>query len=127
MTVIRQGNYNTITLEQWYENPVHCPFCGTPSDPDSEPCKHLLYVILGGDFMVRADRVDLSLGLPPGLGACAPLFGLEDKRKHGKPLEAVARIAGNFPNFVEYRIVDPGDICYAGFARYEEEIRGWGS
>jgi hypothetical protein len=92
MTVIRQGNYNTITLEQWYANPIHCPFCGTPSDPESEPCKHLLYVILGGDFMLKTNRVDLAIGLPPGSGACDLMFSLEDKRKHGKQLETVARV-----------------------------------
>lgn len=118
---------NTVVLEGWYAQPIHCPFCGASLMPDDgESCKHLLYVISGGDFVARSHRFDRLLGLEPGEGACWPFFSQEEKKRLGKPFDVADRVRGELVASLEYQINNPGDTTCVGYAALDEELCGWG-
>lgn len=118
---------NTVVLESWYAQPIHCPFCGAPLRPDEDvSCKHLLYVISGGDFVARSRRFDTLLGIEPGEGACWPFFSNDEKQRFGKPLDVANRVREQLVASLEYQIYDPGDATCIGYAALDEELCGWG-
>ena len=116
---------NEITLENWYDQPIHCPFCGEAPDPISEKrCKHLLYIIGDGNFYERSARFNELLG--DTTTETDPAFGYIEKSRFGKPYEVATRIRTELPVHVEFQIVDPNDIFYIGFAALDEELCAWG-
>lgn len=118
---------NTVVLEGWYAQPVHCPFCGAPHIPaHDEWCKHLLYVISDGDFVVRSRRFDILLGIEPGEDVCGPFFSDDERQRFGKPSDAADRVREQLVASLEYQITDPGDTTYIGYAALDEELCGWG-
>ena len=118
---------NKVVFENWYAQPIHCPFCGASLDPpEQDACKHLLYIIHGGNFITRSARFDRALGIEPESGDWWPEFGTEEKERFGKPHMVVNAVRDHFVNSIEYHIDDPGDVCLIGFAALDEELCGWG-
>jgi hypothetical protein len=117
--------HNRVVLERWYAQPIHCPFCGAALEPNEEvACKHLLYIISGGNFVLRSDRFNQTLEID--VGEFGPEFSLKEKARFGSPESAAAGVLGMLPNGVEYEIVAPTDSAFVGFAAFEEELCGWG-
>jgi hypothetical protein len=118
---------NKVVFENWYDQPIHCPFCGAALDPsDRNNCKHLLYVILDGNFMMRSARFDMALGIEPESGECWPEFTAEERNRFGPPRMIVNSVRDEFVNSIEFHIQDPGDVCLIGFAALDEELCGCG-
>lgn len=120
-------NQNTVRFEAWYVQPIHCPFCGVASPSESqENCKHLLYVILGGNFVARSPRFDRLLGILNRDDFDDPEFTFDEKKRWGGVHTAAQKARAQLPVSMEYQIVDPGDCAYLGFAAYDDELCGWG-
>jgi hypothetical protein len=118
---------NVIELTGWYEQPIHCPFCGAPhTPPDISPCRHMLYIIFGENFMFRSDRFDLASGVSKKDNEWWPEFSSDDVKKYGKPLDVVKATAEKFSNFTEYQVDSISDTAHIGYANLEAEICGWG-
>jgi hypothetical protein len=118
---------NKVVFLNWYAQPIHCPFCGTALEPTEQvSCKHLLYIIHGGNFIIRSARFDAALGVEPESGEWWPEFGEEEKARFGPPHLVVNLVRDAFVNSIEFHIDDPGDVCLIGFAALEEELCGWG-
>lgn len=123
----RATEENIVRLEAWYAQPIHCPFCGAASPPESQDdCKHLLYAILGGNFVARSARFNRLLGIPNSAEFDEPEFTLNDKKRWGDPRTVAKKIRSQLLVSMEYQIVDPNDCAYVAFAAYEEELCGWG-
>lgn len=117
---------NQVCLVNWYDQPIHCPFCGSPlAPPETDVCKHLLYIIHGGNFIARDVRFDLALGIVPGSGDWWPEFGGDEKAKYGSPHMAAQSVLANFVNSIEYQLEDPGDVALIGFAPLDVALCGW--
>lgn len=97
-----------VRLEDWYEWPVHCPFCGTKSD-EYDHCQHLLYVVGEGCFLLASDRMG---------------FGDKDMMSI-RATDEKLKVADMFPNHVQFEVVTPIDIGIIGFAAFEDELCGW--
>lgn len=118
---------NIVELDNWYAQPIHCPFCGTafhPTDPNE--CKHLLYVIFDGNFQDRSERFNELAGLPMNQNDYDPELSFEDFKKYGEPDELVKKVASKVANLTEFQIDNVSDTAYFGFASLENELCGWG-
>lgn len=120
--------FNNVVLENWYAQPIHCPFCGSAREPqDDMACKHLLYVILAGDFIFSAERFDQALDKRHGLTADCSALSVADTTKIGDSNEVAKQIRkAEFQSSVEFQIVDPSDICFICFAPLQEELCQFG-
>lgn len=111
---------NTIYLENWNGQPIHCPFCGTALNPDSGSgvvdCRHWLYTQYA-EFLERSDRYNVAIGFPPD--DLEADIGSEAR-------EIVERNRERFFNLVEYQIASVSDVTCVGFAPIDEELVYWG-
>jgi hypothetical protein len=116
---------NTVTFDNWWAQPIHCPFCGEVLYPDqTESCKHLLYILSAGNFVMRSARFDAELGQEAG--ECWPEFSQGERERIGRP-ETVARdVLLLLPNGIEFDITTPTDGALIGFAAYQEELCAFG-
>lgn len=114
----------TMCIENWYCQPIHCPFCGTALEPSNgTSCKHLLYIIHGGNFVVRTERFDFAFNKNYGETEGWPEFWIPDKKRIGNPYEIANQIrVANFHSSVEFDIVDPGGNSFICFAPMEAEL-----
>ncbi len=119
---------NNVVFENWYAQPIHCPFCGHAHEPQDEiACEHLLYVILGGDVIFSAERFDRVLDKRTSSKGGWTELSLADKKNIGDPYEVATQIrTAEFRSSVEFQIVDPADICFICFAPLEEELCQFG-
>ena len=115
---------NTVVVENWYAQPIHCPFCGHAQIPNEKNCKHLLYVIVDGNFAERSPRFDALLG--GEASECHPEFSINDRAKFGKPRDVADQVRDKLPTSIEFLIMDPGGGSEVGFAALDEELCGWG-
>jgi hypothetical protein len=118
---------NIIYLENWYNQPIHCPFCGQASDVEFRTgevdCRHWLYTKYF-EFLERSDRFECATGLPWG-DEDADLTG-KFEEKFGSAQEIVERNREKFFNLVEYQVNTASDIALIGFAPIDEELVAWG-
>lgn len=118
---------NCVKFENWYDQPIHCPFCGHAQQPNIDAqCKHFLYVILGGNFLDRSARFDKNLQDLFGPSSGWPDFDLSDKKKLGNPYDIANKVRAQMSPSIEYQIIDPCDISYVGFAALDEERCSFG-
>ena len=113
-----------IRLEGWYDQPVHCPFCGsaTKSDEPEVSCRHWLYTAYF-EFLARSDRFNKIAGLPESLD---DELSLEESKIFGDIYEVLEKNRSKINNLVEYELLSPGDITLIAFAPIDEELVGWG-
>jgi len=122
-TTIRKA-VNRVVLNDWYAQPVHCPFCGVAIMPSEETwCKHLLYAIVGGNFAFRSARFNAQL--PGEADDLGPEFSLKDRGSMGAPISVAKDVLETMPNGTEFEICDPADSTFLGFAVLESELCGW--
>ncbi len=107
-----------ITLEKWYAQPVHCPFCGcaTKLDEPEVSCRHWLYTAYF-EFLTRSERFNKVAGLPEDLD---PDMTTETTEKHGNNYEIINKNQHKFFNLVEYDLPTPSDGTLIGFAPIDE-------
>lgn len=118
---------NKLVLENWWAQPIHCPFCGEALQPDDQvSCKHLLYVIAAGNFLFRSKRFDEALGIEPESGVLWPEFTEAESSIHGCPYDVAIKILGMFINNLGYENRGPTDSSMVGFAAMEEELCAFG-
>ena len=112
---------NQVWLDDWYEHPVYCPFCGTPIGPDTEgkECKHLLFVVWECMFYYASDRFTTLTG------TVADGYPLPNGLNSGKGVETIIQKVDE-PNYVVFEIASPSDVGRVGFASFDEELCGWG-
>ena len=103
---------NTVEFEGWQCWPVHCPFCGGSTAAElvnaGEHCRHLVYVAVEGRLVFWSSRL--------GGGE------LEGERVQNEHLD----IAHTLPNYVQFKLNDPGGWSLVAFAAHEDELCGWG-
>lgn len=117
---------NSITLCNWYAQPIHCPFCGEAMEPDEGlSCKHLLYVIAAGNFISRTERFDQLLNEEFGESDGWPEFLTSDINQIGDPYEVANKIRNKFES-VEFDIQTPTDGTFIGYAAFFEELCAFG-
>lgn len=118
---------NTVTLDAWYAQPVHCPFCGEAIAPvDGASCKHMLYIIGDGNFLYRSEQFDRLIGIVPGEGPCWPEFSTSEKNSLGNPHDVATRVREQLVASMEFEIRNPSDSTHIGYAALDEELCGWG-
>lgn len=116
-----------LIIEQWYAQPIHCPFCGSAIDEEAMGrCDHWLYTAYDS-FLHLSDRVlafykiddnDLWDGEVPD----------ELSTKYGSNYEVVEAIKLEFFNIVEFDLPTPlGDGTVFGFAPLDRELVYWGN
>jgi hypothetical protein len=116
---------NSITLDNWWAQPIHCPFCGAALQPnDDSCCKHLLYIVCAGNFVLRSARFDAELG--PVVLDFGPEFSLEERERIGPPHEVARKVLDGLPNGIEIDLTTPTDGAFIGFAAYKEELCAFG-
>jgi hypothetical protein len=116
---------NSITLDNWWAQPIHCPFCGQALVPNEEvPCKHLLYIIAYGNFVMRSVRFDSCIGLDQE--EFGPEFSRAEVDSIGSPVAVANRVLESLPNGVEFDVTTPSDGALIGFAAYHEELCAYG-
>jgi hypothetical protein len=118
---------NLVVFDNWYAQPIHCPFCGEALPADEQvSCKHLLYIISAGNFCTRSELFDQELGLEPESGPCWPELSRDEIHLLGKPYEVANRVRGRMDVSIEYEIRNPSDSAFIGFAALDDELCGWG-
>lgn len=112
-----------ITLQNWWAQPIHCPFCGTslaPSDHDS--CRHLLYIIGGGNFLYRSRRLNSAIGIQDSDDPEDGEFTSKQIAVFGRPSVVIQKIGNKFTNLVVFDISSFTDGNIIGFAPLDEEL-----
>lgn len=73
---------NVIRLEAWYAKPIYWLFCGVASSSElQEDCMHILYIIWGGNFILRGARFDRLLGMKGNEQIAHPKFTYVDQEQ----------------------------------------------
>lgn len=119
----RMPKNNCVRFDNWYAQPIHCPFCGHALEPIEEvSCKHLLYVAAAGNFLYRSQRFDEKLGEMFGVSEGRPDFDLNDKKNIGAPYDLAKKVRAEFPPSIEFEIVGPTDSSFVGYAALDDEL-----
>lgn len=114
---------NIVTLGGWYDQPLHCPFCGQAVDElEGTICKHLLYSVVEGQFVFVSDRMAEVLKLSEDKFSDSGW----DVRSLGTHEAVRSKLSDLLPNWVEFQIDIISDTAYIGFACLEKELVGWG-
>lgn len=120
---MKENTFNAIYLENWYGQPIHCPFCGQAMDPEAGDgvvdCRHWLYTRYE-DFLERSDRFNLVSGIP--LEDHDAALSIEITEKFGNAWEIVEANREKFSNLVEYQIDTVSDVTWIGFAPIDAEL-----
>lgn len=118
---------NNVFVQNWYSQPIHCPFCGKALESQSDvACKHLLFIISAGNFVARSKRCDSLIGNGSEDGVVWPEFSVHDKQKFGLPTEVSIKVLEKSPSSMQYCLEGPTDTTFVGFAPLEEELCQWG-
>ena len=108
-----------VTLENWYDQSIHCPFCGSTNKVDEPyfPCVHWLYTSYF-EFLTRSKRFDEIAGLPSHLD---DELSLQEIEKYGSFKDIINKHRSKFYNLVEFQLVYQSDISLIAFAPIYEE------
>ena len=116
---------NTVVFDNWFLQPIHCPFCGHALPPNEEvACKHLLYIIANDNFVFRSERFDAILGADQD--DFGPEFSRADSARYGGPLRAARDVIEQLPNGIEFDLPTPTDGALIGFAAWDAELCAFG-
>ncbi|SCA55933.1 hypothetical protein MTBPR1_140051 [Candidatus Terasakiella magnetica] len=118
---------NVVELNQWYAQPIHCPFCGKASHSRDFPgCKHLLYVIFDGNFQYRSNYFNQVIGLSGDEDDFDAELNTDEIQKFGEPEDIGAKHSSSFSNLTEFQVDNVSDTAHFGFSSFETELCGWG-
>lgn len=114
---------NCVRFENWYAQPIHCPFCGQALEPTNEvSCKHLLNVIAAGNFLYRSNRFDETLAHLFCASEGWPDFDLSDKKNIGASYDVANKVRAEFSPSVEFEIAGPTDSSFIAYAALDNEL-----
>lgn len=117
---------NVVLLRSWWEQPIHCPFCGGAIPPDeSIGCEHQLYQFSGGVFLYSSGRFNQAMGI--GSDPDCPDDPVEEKDLPAgtTAVSLIAAARQKFANIVEFDVPSPTDGSIVAFAPFESELCGW--
>ena len=116
---------NRVTLESWYDQPIHCPFCGSAiGEEGAGQCEHWLYTAY--DSFIHIGKPASKILSVSEQNIYDGDLSEEVFERYGDKYKVIAYIQEKAFNLVEFHLTSPGDSTLFGFAPLARELVYWG-